>query len=135
MKLESYRHFQEILVRVSYILVIPQRLPYSVDVQLSNEWRKSCKIIATCNLISNLLRVGKNIVAFWYNCRKTSNDCFALKVLTVGRLQNKNCIVSIITLAGQEKDNKIVYIAMKKWEKLQYSRIHKIWKRTRRILW
>ena len=45
--------------------------------------------------------------------------CFVLEVSTVGRFENKICITSTITSASQEKENKMLCIAMKKWEELQ----------------
>ena len=41
-----------------------------------------------------------------------------LYVSTLGRFQSRTCIV-FITSPGQEEENKILYIAMKKWEQLQ----------------
>ena len=46
---------------------------------------------------------------FLLNCTtKISTDCFVLEVSAVGRFQNKICIVSIITQAGHEKENKTI---------------------------
>ena len=42
-----------------------------------------------------------------------------MEVVTVGRSQYRICIASIITSASQEKENKTLSTAMKKWEKLQ----------------
>ena len=44
MKVESQWIFKDILLKVSYVLAIPQGLSYSVNFQLPNEWSKSCKI-------------------------------------------------------------------------------------------
>ena len=56
--------------------------------------------------ISKLFQGGKNMVVFLLKYMKT--DCFVLEVSTVGRFQ------TIITSAGQEKENKVLYITMKK---------------------
>ena len=60
------------------------------------------------SFISKLLQGGKN-GGFLLNYSQTSLDCFVLQVSTVGRFQNRICIVSIITSAGQEKENKTLY--------------------------
>ena len=42
-----------------------------------------------------------------------------LEVSAVGRFQNKFCIDSIITSASQEKESKVLCIAMKEWHEMQ----------------
>ena len=37
----------------------------------------------------------------------------------MGRFQNKFCIDSIITSASQEKESKVLSIAMKEWHEMQ----------------
>ena len=53
------------------------------------------------------------------DCAKPSTDCFELKVSTVSRFQNIIRIDAIIKSASQEKENKILCVAMRKWEELQ----------------
>ena len=68
----------------------------------------------TCNFISKLLQGGKNIVAFCSTVRRLSLIVLCWK--TLGRFQNRICIVSIIISSDQERESKILYIAMKRWE-------------------
>ena len=68
--------------------------------------------LAVFAFISKLLQGDKNMAAFCVGC-------FVLEVSTVGIFENKICIASTITSASQEKENKMLCIAMKKWEELQ----------------
>ena len=71
----------------------------------------------TYNFISKLLPGGK-YSDFLLNCAKISTDYFVLGVLTVGRFQNRIFVTSTIISTSQEKENKILFIPMKKLEEL-----------------
>ena len=58
---------------------------------------------------------GQKCGGFFLDSMKTFTDCFVLEASSVGRFQNGICIATIITSASQEKENRILCIAMKKW--------------------
>ena len=64
------------------------------------------------------ISTGQKYGGFLLDSTKTFTDCFVLEVSTVGRFQNGFCIASIITSGSQDKENKILCIAIKKWKEL-----------------
>ena len=72
----------------------------------------------TCNFISKLLQGGKK----WWLLAQLYRDFhrfFVLEVSAMSRFKNIICIDTIITSKRQEKEKRILYKPMKKWEQLQ----------------
>ena len=51
-----------------------------------------------------------SFIGHWkLQCMKTSADCFDFQAQTVGRIQDRTCIVSYITSAGQEGKQNLIF--------------------------
>lgn len=71
----------------------------------------------------NYLKVTK-IWCFLLNCTKTFMDCFVSEVSTVGRYQNKICIVLFSASSYQQARRKNV--TMEKWKQLHQVALNNI---------
>lgn len=78
-------------------------------------------------LFQNYLKVTK-IWCFLLNCTKTFMNCFVSEVSTVGRYQNKICIVLFSASSYQQarRKNRILYVTMEKWKQLHQLALNNI---------